>query len=109
MNRKTFDQVVKDTIKSTADLLIIKGDEYSDDDDKLSNFKRGSERIGITSLQVALIYASKHFDSTENRLRGRRRDFVVGHRSGVVCHIWSSSPCLLMIFANFGRSCRPQN
>lgn len=63
MNRKDFDQVVKDTVKSTADLLVIKGEEYSGNDDRLSNFKRGSERIGITSLQVALIYASKHFDA----------------------------------------------
>lgn len=63
MNKDAFDKLVQDTVKSTADLLIIKGEEYAGSADRLANFKRGSERIGVTPLQVSLIYASKHFDA----------------------------------------------
>jgi len=53
---------VSSTVKSTADLLVVKGGEYAGDGDRLANFKRGAALTGCTSLQVAFIYASKHYD-----------------------------------------------
>lgn len=69
MNRSDFDQLVNETIASTAKLLIEKGAEYAGDADRLSNFKRGASLIGVTPLQVALIYASKHFDAISTYIR----------------------------------------
>ena len=69
MNRADFEQLVQETIDSTAKLLIEKGAEYAGDADRLSNFKRGASLIGITPLQVALIYASKHFDAVATYIR----------------------------------------
>lgn len=69
MNRTDFDKLAKETIESTAQLLITKGAEYAGDQDRLSNFKRGAALIGVTPLQVALIYASKHYDAISTFIR----------------------------------------
>lgn len=73
MNRTKFDQLVQETIESTAKLLIQKGAEYAGDEDRLSNFKRGAAHIGVTPLQVALIYTSKHFDAIATYIRNDAR------------------------------------
>jgi len=69
MNLDTFNKLVDDTVKSTSELLITKGGEYAGSDDRLANFKRGAELFGVTSLQVALIYMSKHYDAVGNYIR----------------------------------------
>lgn len=62
MNQKDFDVVVNATMCSINKLLTVKGGEYAGSDDRLANFKRGAALTGCTPLQVAFIYASKHFD-----------------------------------------------
>lgn len=69
MNRRDFDELVEQTVRETATLLIQKGAEYGGDSDRLSNFKRGAVHIGVTPLQVALIYTSKHFDAISTYIR----------------------------------------
>jgi hypothetical protein len=69
MNRTDFEKLARETIESTAQLLITKGAEYAGDADRLANFKRGAGLIGVTPLQVALIYASKHFDAISTYVR----------------------------------------
>ena len=63
MNQEDFALLVQETITSTARLLIIKGEEYAGSEDRLANFKRGAALTGATPLQVAFIYASKHYDA----------------------------------------------
>lgn len=63
MNQTSFQIVVDNTIKSTAQLLVTKGAEYAGSADRLANFKRGAKNTGVTPLQVALVYAAKHYDS----------------------------------------------
>lgn len=74
MNQKEFDILVQSTVKSTADLLVSKGREYSGTEDRLSNFKRGANLTGATPLQVAFIYASKHYDSISTYVRETAAD-----------------------------------
>jgi hypothetical protein len=62
VNQHDFSALVSATVKSTADLLVVKGGEYAGDGDRLANFKRGAALTGCTPLQVAFIYASKHYD-----------------------------------------------
>lgn len=69
MNIKDFNQIVTETVESTARLLMTKGTEYAGNDDRLSNFKRGAALTGITPLQVALIYLSKHYDALATYIR----------------------------------------
>lgn len=69
MNAKDFNEVVDLTMKATVGLLIVKGGEYADDVDRLANFKRGAALTGATPLQVAFIYASKHYDGIASYVR----------------------------------------
>lgn len=69
MNQEEFTQLVDETIKSTGALLISKGAEYAGSADRLANFKRGAALTGATPLQVAFVYASKHYDSLANFVR----------------------------------------
>lgn len=69
MDRSTFDRLTHETIESIAQLLITKGAEYAGDADRLSNFKRGAALVGVTPLQVALIYASKHYDAISTYIK----------------------------------------
>lgn len=63
MNRADFDELVVATIARTGDLLIKKGAEYSDDADRLANFKRNAKKNGHTVLEEWQTYWGKHVDS----------------------------------------------
>jgi hypothetical protein len=69
MNQKDFDEVVRETVTATAELLIAKGREYAGGGDRLANFKRGASLTGTTPLQVLFVYMSKHYDSLANYVK----------------------------------------
>lgn len=69
MDQMTFDKFVQETVAATADLLRVKGGEYAGSLDRLANFKRGAELTGVTPLQCAFIYASKHYDAVATFVR----------------------------------------
>ena len=76
MNSNDFTELVHETHKTTIDLLIVKGGEYAGSDDRLANFKRGAELTGVTPLQCAFIYASKHYDAIATFVRDQAADVV---------------------------------
>lgn len=63
MEQEAFNQLVRETVQATTNLLVVKGEEYAGSEDRLANFKRGAALTGATPLQVAFIYASKHYDA----------------------------------------------
>lgn len=69
MNQAEFDVVVRETIKSIENLLLVKGGEYAGSEDRLANFKRGQLRTGAHPYQVLWIYLSKHLDSVETFIK----------------------------------------
>lgn len=69
MNQVQFDSFVTETVDATAKLLVLKGGEYAGSDDRLANFKRGAGLTGVTPLQCAFIYASKHYDAIATFVR----------------------------------------
>lgn len=69
MNLREFDIVLEETIVSIKRLLTVKGGEYAGNEDRLANFKRGAERVGLHPLQVLWIYTSKHVDSVETYIK----------------------------------------
>lgn len=69
MNQTDFHKIAEETFKSAQSLLVVKGGEYAGTEDRLSNFKRGAALTGTTPLQVAFIYASKHYDSIASFVR----------------------------------------
>lgn len=74
MNQLEFEQLHDATWATCRHLLIVKGAEYAGTEDRLSNFKRGSKLTGATPLQVAFIYASKHYDSISTFIRNQASD-----------------------------------
>lgn len=78
MNQQEFQEVVDATVKEIQRLLVSKGGEYAGSEDRLANFKRGASLTGTTALQVAFIYASKHYDAVATYVRdtatGTQRD-----------------------------------
>lgn len=69
MNQQEFSALVEQTVRDTSAILIAKGQEYAGSADRLANFKRGSNLTGATALQVAFVYASKHYDSIATFVR----------------------------------------
>ena len=69
MKQEQFDILLSQTVESINNLLKVKGGEYASDQDRLSNFRRGAALCGITPLQVAFIYASKHYDAIATYIR----------------------------------------
>lgn len=62
MNTQDLDAIVRSTFDSVNKLLIVKGGEYANSEDRLANFKRGAALTGCTPLQVLFVYMSKHYD-----------------------------------------------
>jgi hypothetical protein len=69
MDAKTFDEHVRYMFDKCEDTMRSKGKDYSDDTDRLSNFKRGAELTGAPPLTIALIYAAKHWDAIATYIR----------------------------------------
>jgi hypothetical protein len=69
MDQKQFDGLVQETIAGIQQLLVVKGGEYAGSADRLANFKRGASLTGVTPLQCAFIYASKHYDAIATFVR----------------------------------------
>jgi hypothetical protein len=63
MDQATFKALCEKTVRDTSAILVSKGEEYAGSQDRLANFKRGANLTGATPLQVAFVYASKHYDS----------------------------------------------
>lgn len=69
MNQEQFSILATQMFASMEKLLKVKGGEYAGSEDRLGNFKRGALLTGATPLQVAFIYASKHYDSIATYVR----------------------------------------
>lgn len=69
MNHLEFEALFSSTVTACHTLLQSKGVEYSGLADRLANFKRGAGLTGASPLQVAFIFASKHYDSIASFVR----------------------------------------
>jgi hypothetical protein len=58
-----FEQLVKEFQEQEGKILSHKGNEYSDKEDRLLNFREVAEFLGRTPAEVALAYLLKHIQS----------------------------------------------
>lgn len=58
-----YDELVEQTIVELKKLGQLKGGEYAGDNDRLANFRRNAERLGLKMEQVWAVYANKHIDA----------------------------------------------
>ena len=64
MNAQDFNAIVDDARQRQDSILKTKGLDYTRHEaDRLSNFKRSAESIGLTPLQVWAIFFNKHIDA----------------------------------------------
>ena len=64
MNTLEFTKLVDIARKRQDELLKTKGADYTRHSaDRLSNFKRNAEAIGVSPLVVWAVYAGKHWDA----------------------------------------------
>ena len=97
MNHQEFSVLVEGTMAELRKLMETKGGEYAGSEDRLANFKRGAALTGVTPLQVAFIYASKHYDAIATYVRDqatgterRRSESIEGRLDDLMNY------CLLM-------------
>lgn len=66
MSLKEFIEFSDQFFKDCQHIMVTKGKEYANNlDDKFANFNRIADRTGISNLQVAHIYLTKHLDAIE--------------------------------------------
>ncbi len=64
MNAADFDLLVRAARARQDTILKTKGADYTRHDaDRLANFKRTAEGIGLSPLQVWAVFANKHWDA----------------------------------------------
>ena len=70
MDAKTLNALVRASEDRMLQLEVQKGEEYvRGSGDRLANFKRIAESLGLTPLQVWAVYANKHWDALLNYIR----------------------------------------
>lgn len=72
MNGSDFRQLLDDTSTRLRELTASKGIEYANSDDQLANFKRLSQRLGLSPEAVILVYLAKHLDAIDSFVRTGR-------------------------------------
>lgn len=60
---ENYKVVVEESVREINKLATLKGGEYSGDTDRLRNFRRNAERLGLDYRQVWGVYAGKHWDA----------------------------------------------
>jgi hypothetical protein len=63
MTNEEFTIEVENSCNRSKKLLVKKGEEYSGPSDRLINFKRSAAIQGINSIQAAVGFMTKHYDS----------------------------------------------
>jgi hypothetical protein len=60
-----YQGVVSDTVDEINRLGKLKGGEYAGDYDRLANFRRNGQTLGLPMEVVWAIYAAKHWDAVQ--------------------------------------------
>ena len=58
-----YNKLTEKTFSTIRELAKKKGGEYSGDDDRLANFRRNAETLGVPMETVWAVYAAKHWDA----------------------------------------------
>ena len=75
MNDERFTQECEELIKdATQNIMKRKGREYAGDLDRLANFKRGANNVGVNPETILYTYFSKHIDSLSTFIKDLERE-----------------------------------
>ena len=62
-SHERYTELVEETVANIKKLSALKGGEYAGDDDRLANFRRNAEALGLSMESVWAVYAAKHWDA----------------------------------------------
>lgn len=78
-SNQAWDALLDRAVAKIKSLAASKGAEYSGDEDRLDNFRRGAARYGLPMEVIWGVYASKHWDSLQTYIKdlnvGRTRPY----------------------------------
>lgn len=60
-----YEDLIAKTIDNINSLSTLKGGEYAGDIDRLANFRRNAQSLGLLMDQVWAVYAGKHWDAIQ--------------------------------------------
>jgi hypothetical protein len=69
MTIEEFDKLFVTMCEEERDLLMRKGIEYSGKEDRLANFKKLANDLGLNPKQVLFVYLTKHLDSIRSYIK----------------------------------------
>lgn len=69
MNDQDFKKIRKEFDEMATRELDDRGPSYAEDEDRLANFKVLGHELGITAMQVLMVYLKKHMRSIERYIR----------------------------------------
>jgi len=64
-DHKRWHQLIQAQVARINKLAESKGGEYAGDTDRLANFRRNGERLGVPMELVWAVYAGKHWDAIQ--------------------------------------------
>jgi len=75
-----WETMVNSSIAEIKKLASLKGGEYAGDEDRLANFRRNGEALGLPMETIWAVYAGKHWDAIQQYCKdvqsGRSRQRV---------------------------------
>ena len=76
MTPDNFNTLFNSVMDEIRRLAILKGGEYAPGADRLSNFKKNAESLGLRPEAVWAVYAGKHWDAIQTFVRDRMTGVV---------------------------------
>lgn len=77
-SHEAYDELVAETVENLKKLSALKGGEYAGDSDRLANFRRNGEALGLPMEAIWHTYTAKHWDAVtqyiKDLLAGKSRD-----------------------------------
>lgn len=89
MTSERFNEIVEEQTERIKSLLVKKGNEYSLEADRLSNFKNGADISGWSNEQVLFGYQLKHITSYIDMINSKEkfsRDLWVEKLGDIICY-----------------------
>ena len=69
-----WEDLLKTSFREIESLASQKGGEYSGDTDRLQNFRRNAEALGLDYRQIWAVYAAKHWDALMQSIQDLRSE-----------------------------------
>ena len=63
MTQSEIEDITNDIFACCSSVLLDKGADYSDKDDRFRNFREAGARLGITQEQCLHVYLDKHLEA----------------------------------------------